>query len=154
MSRMWTRDGITDGLVGALFPTRVVPQPPPEPEIVELLEAPDVEAWAIEHEITHDGHECEDLVLRYRGETKPAVYCPQCQFLVGAQEWGPAALADTPPEPTHAETAAFVLRANIGTGALLALMTWLASLGFTTPGIAFLIAAGALAVYARVTRER
>ena len=47
-----------------------------------------------------------------------------------------------------------MLRANVGTGALLALMTWLASLGFTTPGVAFLLAVGALAVYARVTRDR
>jgi membrane protein implicated in regulation of membrane protease activity len=47
-----------------------------------------------------------------------------------------------------------VLRANVGTGALLAVMTWLASLGFTTPGVAFLIAVGALAVYARAMRER
>jgi hypothetical protein len=154
MSRAEARDGVTDGLVGALFPRSVAPQPPPETEIVELLEAADVEAWAIEHELTRDGHECEDVLLRYRDETKPAVYCPRCQLLVGAQAWDSAVPADTPPEPTHTETAVFVLRANIGTGALLGLMTWLTSLGFTTPGLAFLIAVGALAVYARVTRER
>jgi hypothetical protein len=148
------RHGRTDGLVGTLFPTRVAPQPPPATEIVELLEAPDVEAWAIEHEVTRDGHECEDLLLRYGDETKPAVYCPRCQLLVGAQEWHTAVVAGTAPEPTHRETAVLVFRANIATAALLALMTWLAWLGFTTPAVALLVAVGALAVYARVTRER
>ncbi len=62
---------------------------------MELLEAPDVDAWAIEHEVTRDGHECEDLVLHYRDETKPAVYCPRCRLLVGAQEWRAA----VPPTP-------------------------------------------------------
>jgi hypothetical protein len=154
MKRIPTRDQIADGLVGALFPTRAAPPPPPETEIVELLEAPDVDAWAIEHEVTRDGHECEDLVLHYRDETKPAVYCPRCRLLVGAQEWSAAVPPDTLAEPTHTETALLVLRANVGTGALLAVMTWLASLGFTTPGVAFLIAVGALAVYARAMRER
>ena len=148
------REGVTDGLVRALFPGGVVPPPPPQTEIVELLEAPDVEAWATEHEITCEGHECDDLLLRYRDETKPAVYCPQCRLLVSVREWQTAIPAATLAEPTHLETALFVLRANIGTGALLGVMTWLASLGFTTPGVAFLIAVGALAVYARVTRER
>ena len=145
---------MTDGLVGAVFPKLVLPQPPPETEIVELLEATDVEAWAVEHEVTHDGHECEDVLLHYRDETKPAVYCPQCLLLVGAQEWNTAVPAGTPAEPTHAETAVLVLRANIGTGALVGLITWLTALGFTTPGVGFLIAVGALAVYATVTRER
>jgi hypothetical protein len=148
------RDGVTDGLVGALFPRGVVPQPPPQTEVVELLDAPDVEAWAIEHEVTCDGHECDDLLLRYRDETKPAVFCPQCRLLVSAREWQTPVPAETLAEPTHLATALFVLRANIGTGALLGVMTWLASLGFTTPGVAFLIAAVALAVYAGVTRER
>ncbi len=121
---------------------------------MELFEAADVEAWAVEHEVTRDGHECEDVLLRYRDETKPAVYCPRCQWLVGAQTWDTAVPADTPPEPTHAETAVFVLRANIGTGALVGLITWLTALGFTTPGMGFLIAVGALAVYATLTRER
>lgn len=120
---------------------------------MELLAAPDVEAWAIEHEVTREGHECEDLMLHYRDETKSAVYCPRCRLLVGAQEWRAAVAPDTPAEPTHTETALLVLRANVGTGALLALMVWLASLGFTTPGVALLIAVAALAVYARATRE-
>ena len=46
MSGCRARDETTDGLVGALFPRRAAsPQPPPETEIVELLEAADVEAW-------------------------------------------------------------------------------------------------------------
>jgi hypothetical protein len=153
MGRMPRRDGMTDGLAGTLFPTRVALRPPPETEIAELLEAPDVEAWAIEHEVTGDGHECEDLLLRYGDETKPAVYCPRCQLLVGAREWHTALVSGTAPEPTHRETAALVFRANIATATLLALMTWLAWLGFTTPGVALLLAAGALALWARVGRE-
>lgn len=153
MSETEARGGVTDGLVGAVFPRAVLPQPPPETEIVELLEATDVEAWAIEHEVTRDGHECEDVLLRYRDEAKPAVYCTRCQLLVGAQTWDTAVPASTPPEATHAETAVFVLRANIGTGALVGLITWLTALGFTTPGMGFLIAVGALAVYATITRE-
>jgi hypothetical protein len=47
-----------------------------------------------------------------------------------------------------------VLRANLGTGVLVALMTWLTWLGFTTPGVAFLIAVGVLAGYAAVGRNR
>lgn len=151
---MPTRDQTADGLVGALFPRRAAPQPPPETEIVELLEAPDVDAWAIEHEVTRDGHECQDLLLRSGDEAKPAVYCPRCQLLVGAQQWNSSIVADSASEPTHPETAVFVLGANIGTGALLGLMTLLAALGFTTPGVALLITVGALAVYAKVTRER
>jgi hypothetical protein len=154
MRRTESRDGVADGLVGALFPTRVVPTPPPETEIVELLEAADVEAWAIEHELTSDGHECEDVLLRYRDETKPAVYCPRCQLLVGAQQWDAAVHANTLPEPTHPETALFVLRTNIGTVAFLGLMTSLALLGFTTSGVMILIAAAALAAYATAARER
>ena len=151
---MEARGGVSDGLVGAVFPKLVLPQPPPETEIVELLEAADVEAWAVEHEVTRDGHECEDVLLRYRDETKPAVYCPRCQLLVGAQAWNTAVPTGTPPEPTHAETAVFVLRANLGTGALVGLITWLTALGFTTPGMGFLIAVAALAIYATVARER
>lgn len=154
MSKTESRVGGTDGLVETVFPRVVLPPPPPATEIVELLEATDVEAWAVEHEVARDGHECEDVLLRYRDETKPAVYCPRCLLLVGAQEWNTAVPADTPPEPTHTETAAFVLRANIGTGALVGLITWLTALGFTTSGVALLIAVGALAVYATVTRER
>jgi hypothetical protein len=154
VSKTESRVGGTDGLVGAVFPKLVPPQPPPETEIVELFEAADVEAWAVEHEVTRDGHECEDVLLYYRDETKPAVYCPRCQLLVGAQDWNTAVPIGTPPAPTHAETAVFVLRANIGTGALVGLITWLTALGFTTPGMGFLIAVGALAVYATVTRER
>ena len=141
------RNGVTDGLVRALFPASVVPQPPPQTEIVELLDAPDVEAWAIEHEVTRDGHECDDLLLRYGDETKPAVYCPRCRLLVSARDWQTAIPAGTLAEPTHLETALLVIRANLGIGAVLGLMTWLASLGFTTPGVAFLIAVGALAAY-------
>ena len=148
------RSGGTNGLVRALFPGSVAPQPPPQTEIVELLEAPDVEAWAIEHEVTREGHECDDLLLRYRDETKPAVYCPRCRLLVSVHDWQPATSAGIATEPTHLETALLVLRANVGISALLALMVWLASLGFTTPGVALLIAAGALAVYARTARER
>ena len=153
MDRRRARDGVADGLVGALFPARAEPAPPPETEIVELLVAPDVEAWALEHEVAREGHECEDLMLHYRDETKPAVYCPRCRLLVGAQEWHATVPAGTIAEPTHLETALLVLRANVGTGALLALMTWLASLGFTTPGVAFLIAVAALIAYARATRD-
>jgi hypothetical protein len=147
------RDGVADGLVGALFPERVVLPPPAETEIAELLVAPDVDEWAIEHEATREGHECEDLVLHYRDEAKPAVYCPVCRLLVGAQEWRAAAPDTAVPEPTHLETALLVLRANVGTAALLALTAWLASLGFTTPGVALLIAVGALVVYARRARD-
>ena len=154
MGVMGGRNGATDGLVRAVFPGSVAPQPPPQTEIVELLDAPDVEAWAIEHEVTRDGHECDDLLLRYRDETKPAVYCPQCRLLVSARDWQPAGPVGTAAEPTHFETALLVLRANVGISALLALMVWLASLGFTTPGIAFLVAVGVLAVYARGARER
>ena len=148
------RRGPAGGLVGALFPTRATLSPPPPTEIVELLEATDVEAWAIEHEVTREGHECEDLLLRYGDETKPAVYCPRCRLLVGAREWHAAPGSHAAPEPTHGETAVLVLRANIATASLLVLMTWLAWMGFTTPGVALLAAVGALAVYARVTRER
>src|SRR5262245_10177719 len=116
------RDRVVDGLVGAVFPARVHPEPPPETEIVELFAVPDVEAWAIEHEVTRDGHECEDLVLHYRDEAKPAVYCPRCRLLVGARDWYAAEAAETVVEPTHLETALLVLRANVGTAALLALM--------------------------------
>jgi hypothetical protein len=154
VSETGSRVGVTDGLVGAVFPKLVLPQPPPETEIVELFEAVDVEAWAAEHELIRDGHECEDVLLRYRDETKPAVYCPRCQWLVGAQNWDSAVPADPPAEPTHAETAVFVLRANLGTGALVGLMAWLAALGFTTPGMGLLIAVAVLAVYATVTRDR
>jgi len=154
MSNAGGRNGMVDGLVRAVFPGSVAPQPPPQTEIVELLDAPDVEAWAIEHEVTCEGHECDDLLLRYRGETKPAVFCPQCRLLVSARDWQGASSAGTVGEPTHFETALLVLRANIGISALLALMVWLASLGFTTPGVAFLIAVGALAIYARSARER
>jgi hypothetical protein len=143
-----------DGLVRALFPAGVVPRPPPQTEIVELLDAPGVEAWAIEHEAAFDGHECDDLLLRYGDETKAAVYCPECRMLVSARDWEVSAPAPLPVEPTHFETALLVLRANAGAVAALGLMTWLASLGFTTPGVAFLIAAGVLALYARVSRER
>src|SRR5262245_7900413 len=115
MDKRVARNGVADGLVGALFPTRVVPAPPPETEIAELLTAPDVEAWAIEHEVTRDGHECEDLVLHYRDEAKPAVYCPRCRLLVGAQDWHAAVAADASAEATHLETALLVLRANVGT---------------------------------------
>jgi len=152
MSNAGGRNGVTDGLVRAVFPGSVAPRPPPQTEIVELLDAPDVEAWAIEHEVTREGHECDDLLLRYRGEIKPAVFCPQCRLLVSARDWQSASPAGTV-EPTHFETALLVLRANIGISALLALMAWLASLGFTTPGVAFLIAVGALAIYARSARE-
>jgi hypothetical protein len=141
-------------LVGALFPARPGLRPPPATEIVELLEAPDVEAWAIEHEVTRDGHECEDLLLRYGDEDKPAVYCPRCQLLVGAREWRAVPGAGLAPGPTHRETAALVFRANTAAALLLALMAWLGWLGFTTPGVALLIAAAALAVYARTARER
>jgi hypothetical protein len=154
VSRTETRAGATDGLVGTVFPQIVLPQPPPPTEIVELVAALDVEAWAIEHEVTHDGHACEDLLLHYRDKTKPAVYCPQCRLLVGAQNWDPAVTGDRPLGPTHAETAVLVLRANVGTGVLVGLVTWLAWLGFTTPGVAFLIAVGVLAGYAAVGRER
>jgi hypothetical protein len=140
-------------LVGALFPGRPDLRPPPPTEIVELLEAPDVEEWAIEHEVTRDGHECEDLLLRYGEEAKPAVYCPRCQLLVGAREWRAAPAAGPAPEPTHQETAVLVFRANVAAAVLLALMAWLGWLGFTTPGVALLLAAGALAVYARAVRE-
>ena len=153
MDRRAARDGVAEGLLGALFPARVVPAPPPETEIAELLTAPDLEAWAIEHEVTRDGHECEDLVLHYRDEAKPAVYCPRCRLLVGAQEWRAAVPAVPVVEPTHLETARMVLRANVGTGALLAVMAWLASLGFTTPGVALLVAVGVLIAYARASRD-
>jgi hypothetical protein len=148
------RNGTAEGLVRALFPGSVAPAPPPRTEIVELLDAPDVEAWAIEHEVTREGHECDDLLLRYRGETKLAVYCPRCRLLVSAREWAAASSPSIPDEPTHLETALLVLRANLGSVAFLGLMTGLASLGFTTPGIAFLIAAAALALYARGARDR
>ena len=147
-------NGRADGLVRAVFPGSVAAPPPPQTEIVELLDAPDVEAWAIEHEVTRDGHECDDLLLRYRDEIKAAVYCPQCRLLVSARDWQAASSPGTVAEATHFETALLVLRANLGISALLVLMTWLAWLGFTTPGVAFLIAAGALAVYARAARER
>jgi hypothetical protein len=147
------RDGSFNGLVRAVFPATVAPQPPPQTEIVEVVDAVDVEAWAIEHEVTREGHECDDLVLRYRGETKPAAYCPRCRLLVSARDWPTAGGAALLAEPTHFETALLVLRANVGTAVLLALMTWLASLGFTTPGIGFLLAVGALAIYARATRD-
>ncbi len=149
-----TRLRLTDGLVGAVFPKLVLPPPPPATEIVELLEAPDVEAWVIEHELTYDGHECEDLLLHYRDETKPAVYCPDCQLLVGAQRWDHATDVDVPSAPTHLETAVLALRANIGTGVLVGLITWLTSLGFTTPGLALLITVGALAAYATLAPKR
>jgi hypothetical protein len=153
MSERPGRNGVADGLVGALFPSQVVLAPPPETEIAELLAAPDVEVWAIEHEATCEGHACEDLVLHYRDEVKPAVYCPACRLLVGAQEWRAAVSVAPLAEPTHLETALLVLRANVGTGALLALTAWLASLGFTTPGVALLVAVGVLIAYARATRE-
>lgn len=149
-----TRAEVTDGLVGTVFPRVLLPQAPPPTEIVELVAVVDVEGWAIEHELTRDGHECEDLLLRYRDETKPAAYCPQCRLLVGAQHWDPAAPSHAPPGPTHAETAVLVLRANVGTGVLVGLMTWLTWLGFTTPGVAFLIAVGVLAGYATFGRDR
>jgi hypothetical protein len=126
----------------------VAPQPPPPTEIVELLDALDVEAWALEHELTREGHECEDMLLRYRDETKPAVYCPRCRLLVGAQDWIPAPARPVLSGPTHLETALLVARANIGAVALVALMVWMAWLGFTTPGVAFLIAVGLIAAYA------
>jgi hypothetical protein len=154
MSNTEARGGAIDGLVGTVFPRLVLPRPPPETEIVELLEAPDIDAWVIEHEITRDGHECEDVLLRYRDEAKPAVYCPECRLLVGAQRWGTVSAVDVPSEPTHAETAALVLRANLGTGMLVGAIAWLTSLGFTTPGLALLIAVGALGVYAAVTAKR
>ena len=154
MSNTEGRGGLTDGLVGTVFPRLVLPQPPPETEIVELLDALDIDAWVIEHEITRDGHECEDVLLRYRDEAKPAVYCPECRLLVGAQRWDIVSAVDVPAEPTHAETAVFVLRANIGTGILVGAITWLTSLGFTTPGLALLIAVGTLAVYAAATAKR
>lgn len=141
-------------LVEALFPKFARLQPPPSTEIVELLDAPDVEAWAVEHERTCDGHACENLGFRYRDETMAAVYCPRCELLMVAQDPDLAVTDDLPPEPTHTETAVFVLRANLGVGLILGLMTWLTSLGFTTPGLAFLIAVGTLAVYAGVGRER
>jgi len=154
MSNAETRGGLTDGLVGTVFPRLVLPQPPPETEIVELLDALDIDAWVIEHEITRDGHECEDVLLRYRDEAKPAVYCPECRLLVGAQRWDTVSAVDVPSEPTHAETAALVLRANIGTAMLVGGIAWLTSLGFTTPGLALLIAVGTLAVYAAATAKR
>ena len=148
-----TRDRGSDGLVRAVFPAGVVPQPPPQTGIVEVVDALDVEAWAIEHEVTRDGHECDDLVLRYCGETKPAAYCPQCRVLVSARDWPESDAAPLLAEPTHFETALLVLRANVGTAALLAIMTWLASLGFTAPGLGFLLAVAALALYARAVRD-
>ena len=41
---MEARGGVSDRLVGAVFPRVVLPHLPPETEIVELLEAADVEA--------------------------------------------------------------------------------------------------------------
>ena len=145
--------GMTDGLVRAVFPGSVAPAPPPRTEIVELLDAVDVEAWAIEHEVTRAGHECDDLLLCYGDETRAAVYCPECRLLVSAHDGQAVVPAGTGAEPTHFETALLVLRANAGISALLALMTGLAWLGFTTPGVVLLIAAGALALYARTARE-
>ncbi|MGH7331397.1 MAG: hypothetical protein ACREKS_01360 [Candidatus Rokuibacteriota bacterium] len=141
------RGGVSDGLAGTLFPKIVLPPPPLPTEIVELVAVVDVEAWAIEHEVTRDGHECEDLFLRYRDHAKPAVYCPECRLLVGAQDWSTATPGVIPRLSTHAETAVLVLRANVGTGILLGLVVWLAWLGFTTTGMALLIAVGLLAAY-------
>ena len=57
------------------------------------------------------------MLLRYRDETKPAVYCPRCLLLVGAQDWNTAAVPiGTPPEPTHAETAASCCGRTSGRG--------------------------------------
>jgi hypothetical protein len=141
-----------DGLVSALFPRLVLCPPPAETEIAEVLEAADVDTWAIEHEAARDGHECEDLLLHYHAETRRAVFCPQCHVLVGEDSWATANPAGSPPGPTHAETAVLVLRANAAVGALLGLVTWLASLGFTSPDLALLVAVGALAVYGVLTR--
>jgi hypothetical protein len=147
------RNGTTGGLVPALFPGTVVPSPPPRTEIVEVVDALEVEAWAIEHEVAHEGHECDDLMLRYRDEIKQAAYCPRCQLLVSARDGETTAPSAAVAEPTHLETALFVLRANAGICALLAVVVGLTALGFTTPGLAFLIAAGALAFYARGARD-
>jgi hypothetical protein len=88
------------------------------------------------------------MLLRYREETKSAVYCPQCRLLVGARDWIPASAGLASPGPTHVETVLLVARANIGAVALVAVMAWVAWLGFTMPGVAFLIAVGLLAAYA------
>lgn len=154
MSKPLTDIGAPDELAGTVFPGIVLAPPPVPTEIVELVAAIDVEAWAIEHEVTRDGHECEDLLLRYRDEAKPAVYCPQCQMLVGAQDWSPTAPSVVRQPSTHAESAVLVLGANVATGVLVGLVTWLAWLGFTTPGVGFLIAVGVLAGYATVGRGR
>jgi hypothetical protein len=149
-----SRGRVSDGLAGTLFPKIVLPPPPPPTEIVELVAVVDVEAWAIEHELTRDGHECEDLLLRYCDQAKPAVYCPECRLLVGAQHWSPVMMGVLPRLSTHAETAVLVLRANVGTAILLGLVAWLTWLGFTTAGLALLIAAGLLAAYVTLGWDR
>jgi hypothetical protein len=153
------RRASADGLVRAIFPRRAPPPPPAETEMAELLPADDVEAWALEHETTREGHECEDLLLCEHAQARRAVYCPECQVLVGEREvlvgedpWAIVNPAGPPPEPTHAETAALVFTANAGVGVLLALITWLLSLGFTSSDLALLIAAGAFAVYGALAR--
>ncbi len=148
------RVGESDGLAGTLFPKIVLPPASPPTEIVELVAVVDVETWAIEHELTRDGHECEDLLLRYRDEAKPAVYCPDCRLLVGARDWRPATPGTMPRLSTHAETALLVLGANVGTAVLLGLVAWLTWLGIATASMAFLIAAGLLAAYATLGWDR